>query len=182
MENTLNHCVQGTQGLVYHEDLIFEQSSPGRLGYSLPQAEVPGIAAETVIPGPLLRHEIAGFPEVAELDVVRHFTRLSQWNYGIDLGPYPLGSCTMKYNPRVNEETARMGGFARLHPYEPEELVGTHLYDYIHPDDLLQDKLQHQAGRREQLRGMATFAGPAPEEHGGTQPPSSTSTPLRPHR
>jgi glycine dehydrogenase subunit 2 len=123
MENTRNHFIQGTQGLVYNEDLIFEQSSPGRVGYSLPEAGVPEIAVETAIPAHLLRDEITGFPEVGELDVVRHFTRMSQWNYGIDLGTYPLGSCTMKYNPRVNEETARMPGFARIHPYEFEELV-----------------------------------------------------------
>jgi glycine dehydrogenase subunit 2 len=123
MENTRERCMQGTSGLVYREELIFEQSAAGRVGYSLPPAEVPEVAVATVIPAHLLREEIAGFPEVAELDVVRHFTRLSQWNYGIDLGIFPLGSCTMKYNPRVNEEVARLPGFARLHPYEPEELV-----------------------------------------------------------
>jgi glycine dehydrogenase subunit 2 len=123
MEHPQNHFMQGTQGLVYQEDLIFEQSIPGRVGFSLPEAEVPETAGDALVPAHLLRQEIAGFPEVAELDVVRHFTRLSQWNYAIDLGIYPLGSCTMKYNPRVNEETARMPGFARIHPYEPEALV-----------------------------------------------------------
>ncbi|MBI3325260.1 MAG: aminomethyl-transferring glycine dehydrogenase subunit GcvPB [Nitrospinae bacterium] len=123
MEKARNHFIQGAQGLVYDEDLIFVQSSPGRVGYSLPQAGVPEIAAETALPSHVLRDEITGFPEVGELEVVRHFTRMSQWNYGIDLGTYPLGSCTMKYNPRVNEETARMPGFARIHPYAPEELV-----------------------------------------------------------
>src|ERR671936_1270459 len=123
MENTQNRCIQGTSGLVYREDLIFEQSTAGRVGYSLPAAEVPEVAAEMVIPSHLLRDEITGFPEIAELDVVRHFTRLSQWNYAIDLGTFPLGSCTMKYNPRVNEEVARIPGFSRLHPYTPEELT-----------------------------------------------------------
>ena len=107
---------------MYREDLIFEQSVAGRVGYSLPEAEVPEVPVDTAIPAHLLRDEIAGFPEVAELDVLRHFTRLS-WNYAIDLGTFPLGSCTMKYNPRVNEEVARIPGFARVHPYEPEELV-----------------------------------------------------------
>ena len=84
---------------------------------------MPEVPVDTAIPTHLLRDEIAGFPEVAELDVLRHFTRLSQWNYAIDLGTFPLGSCTMKYNPRVNEEVARIPGFSRIHPYEPEELV-----------------------------------------------------------
>jgi glycine dehydrogenase subunit 2 len=123
MQNTSEQFIQGTQGLVYREELIFEQTIPGRVGYSLPEAEVPEIPADQAVPAHLLRQEVAGFPEVAELDVLRHFTRLSQWNYAIDLGTFPLGSCTMKYNPRVNEEAARIAGFSRLHPYTPEELV-----------------------------------------------------------
>ena len=70
-----------------------------------------------------MRAEIADFPEVSEVEVVRHFTRLSTWNYAIDLGMYPLGSCTMKYNPRVNEAVARMEGLAWAHPYQPESAV-----------------------------------------------------------
>jgi glycine dehydrogenase subunit 2 len=123
MEKTQHDHIQGIQGLVYREDLIFEQSAPGRVGYSQPEAEVPETPLEKAIPSQLLRDEVTGFPEVAELDVLRHFTRLSQWNYAIDLGTFPLGSCTMKYNPRVNEEAARIAGFSRIHPYEPEELV-----------------------------------------------------------
>ena len=123
MAKTQNEALQGIQGLVYREDLIFEHSTPDRVGYSLPDAEVPEVPVDTVIPSHLRRNEVTGFPEVAELDVVRHFTRLSQWNYAIDLGPFPLGSCTMKYNPRVNEEVARMAGFARIHPYTPQEFV-----------------------------------------------------------
>ena len=69
-----------------------------------------------------MRTEIAGFPEVSEVEVIRHFTRLSTWNYAIDLGMYPLGSCTMKYNPRVNELVARLEGLAWAHPYQPETL------------------------------------------------------------
>jgi glycine dehydrogenase subunit 2 len=112
----------GTRGLVFNEPLIFEQGSPGREGYSLPASDVPEKKAERLIPKKLLRDEIPGFPEVSEVDVVRHFTRMSQWNYGIDLGFYPLGSCTMKYNPRMNEDMARLPGFARAHPYQPEAL------------------------------------------------------------
>jgi glycine dehydrogenase subunit 2 len=110
-------------GLTQEEPLIFEQGGEGRKGYSLPRWDVEEVEAGNLIPSHLLRKELEGFPELSEIDVVRHFTRLSQWNYGIDSGFYPLGSCTMKYNPKVNEEIARMGGFAQLHPYTPEELT-----------------------------------------------------------
>ena len=110
----------GTRGLHFNEPLIFEQGSPGRVGYSLPASDVPEKKPDRLIPKKLLRDDIPGFPEVSEVDVVRHFTRMSQWNYGIDLGMYPLGSCTMKYNPRLNEDMARLPGFARAHPYQPE--------------------------------------------------------------
>jgi len=116
----------GTRGLVFNEPLIFEQGSPGRVGYSLPPSDVPAKKAEALIPARLLRGEalgLLGLPEVSEVDVIRHFTRMSQWNFGIDLGFYPLGSCTMKYNPRVNEDAARLPGFAKAHPYLPEELA-----------------------------------------------------------
>jgi glycine dehydrogenase subunit 2 len=113
----------GTRGLVYNEPLIFEQGSPGRIGYSLPPCDVPEQRPDRLIPAHLLRGEIPGLPEVSEVDVVRHFTRMSQWNYGIDLGFYPLGSCTMKYNPRVNEDAARLPGFSKAHPYLPEDLA-----------------------------------------------------------
>ena len=113
----------GTQGLVFEEPLIFEQGSPGRVGFSLPPCDVPQKKAETLIPPHLLRGEIPGLPEVSEGEVVRHYTRISQWNFGIDLGFYPLGSCTMKYNPRVNEDVARLPGFAKAHPYLPDELA-----------------------------------------------------------
>ncbi|MFQ6112012.1 MAG: aminomethyl-transferring glycine dehydrogenase subunit GcvPB [Nitrospinota bacterium] len=104
-----------------NEPLIFERSSPGRQGCSLPPLEVPERPLEELLPRELIREEVAGFPEVSEVDVVRHFTRLSQWNYCVDLGLYPLGSCTMKYSPKVNEEAARLPGFSRVHPLQPEE-------------------------------------------------------------
>jgi glycine dehydrogenase subunit 2 len=95
------------------EPLIFELSRAGREGVSLPQCDV----EETAIPDSLRRAELP-LPEVAEVDVVRHYVRLSQLNYAVDLGLYPLGSCTMKYNPKVNEVAARLPGFAQLHPLQ----------------------------------------------------------------
>ncbi|MFZ5944102.1 MAG: aminomethyl-transferring glycine dehydrogenase subunit GcvPB [Bacillota bacterium] len=104
------------------EKLIFQLSVPGRKGYSLPKLDVPQKAIEEIIPSEQLRKEAAELPEVSEIDVVRHFTRLSQMNYGVDTGFYPLGSCTMKYNPKVNEDISRLPGFALTHPYQGEEL------------------------------------------------------------
>jgi glycine dehydrogenase subunit 2 len=109
-------------GLVQEEPLIFEQGGEGRQGYSLPRWDVEEVEATNLMSPELLRKELKGFPQLSEVDVVRHFTRLSQWNYGVDSGFYPLGSCTMKYNPKVNEEIARLKGLALLHPYTPEEL------------------------------------------------------------
>ena len=98
------------------EPLIFELSKPGRRGVRFPASDVP----ETPLPAELARESLA-WPEVSEIDVIRHFTRLSQKNHAIDINFYPLGSCTMKYNPKINEAVARYPGFARLHPYAPEE-------------------------------------------------------------
>ncbi len=111
--------ILGTSGLVLNEKLLFEHSEPGRKGYSLPKLDVP--AAK--LPADLCREEISGFPELSEVDVVRHFTRLSTWNYGVDSGFYPLGSCTMKYNPKVNEAAARLPGLADVHPATPPHLA-----------------------------------------------------------
>src|SRR3954454_12448422 len=109
-----------TQHPTQNENLIFERSQSGRVGYCLPKLDVPETA--DVIPADLRRSDdLAGVPEVSEVDVVRHFTRMSTWNYSIDLGMYPLGSCTMKYNSRLNEKVARIPGFANLHPLAPEE-------------------------------------------------------------
>ncbi len=102
------------------EPLIFEKSRSGRVAASLPQCDVPYTDAATLLGADLLRTDLP-LPEVSELDVVRHFTQLSHRNYAIDLGMYPLGSCTMKYNPKVNEKTASLPGFASLHPLQPEE-------------------------------------------------------------
>jgi glycine dehydrogenase subunit 2 len=105
-----------------YDKLIFELSSPGRLAYSLPEPDVDVEAARSALPTAYLRRQPAELPEVSEFDVVRHYSRLSQLNYGVDTHFYPLGSCTMKYNPKINEDMARLGGFARLHPLTPPAL------------------------------------------------------------
>jgi len=102
-------------------ELIFELSKAGRKAYSLPACDVP--EAGEKIPDKFRRKVDARLPEVFEVDLVRHFTRLSQLNYAVDLGFYPLGSCTMKYNPKVNEAVSRLPGFLKLHPYQPAESV-----------------------------------------------------------
>ena len=107
------------------EPLIFEKSVTGRRATRWPASEG-GAPLASLIPAALLRKEPPALPEVSELDAVRHFTRLSQLNYSIDTHFYPLGSCTMKYNPKVNDRVAAMPGFARLHPYQPvEQCQGT---------------------------------------------------------
>jgi len=108
--------------ITQNEALLFEQSSPGKAGYQLPTLDVPAVDPKAVLGSANVRSEIEGFPEVSEVEAIRHFTRLSTWNYAIDLGLYPLGSCTMKYNPRVNELVARLDGLAWAHPYQPESL------------------------------------------------------------
>jgi glycine dehydrogenase subunit 2 len=102
-----------------YDRLIFEISSPGRIAYSLGEADVPAADVSTLLPSRYLRSEAPSLPEVSEFDVVRHYSRLSRMNYGVDTHFYPLGSCTMKYNPRINEDMARLPGFARLHPLAP---------------------------------------------------------------
>ncbi|MCG0313643.1 MAG: aminomethyl-transferring glycine dehydrogenase subunit GcvPB [Calditerricola sp.] len=117
--------------------LIFERSKPGRIAYSLPAPDVPEVNVADVIPPHLLRRTPAELPEVSELDLIRHYTELSRRNHGIDIGFYPLGSCTMKYNPKVNEDVARLPGFTEVHPLQPEETVQGalalmwHLQEYL---------------------------------------------------
>ena len=105
-----------------NEGLIFEKSSPGKRAYKLPPLDVPDVDPAALLGG-AYRPEPGQLPEVSEIEVIRHFTRLSTWNYAIDLGMYPLGSCTMKYNPRVNEFVSRIEGLAEAHPYRPESLA-----------------------------------------------------------
>jgi glycine dehydrogenase subunit 2 len=104
-----------------NEALIFERSQTGRVGYKLPKLDVEEARLDEIIPAELRRSDdLDGVPEVSEVDIIRHFTRMSTWNFSIDLGMYPLGSCTMKYNSRLNEKVARIAGFANLHPLAPE--------------------------------------------------------------
>ena len=105
----------------YYDKLIFDLSKAGRQGYSLPVNRWDSSVSE--LPAGLLRSEAPALPEVSELDVVRHYTNLSQMNFGVDSGFYPLGSCTMKYNPKINEEIAAMPAFAGLHPLQPSSTV-----------------------------------------------------------
>ena len=110
------------QHINQNEPLLFENSSPGKRGYQLPPLDVPAVDPAEVLGAPNTREEIEDFPEVSEVEAIRHFTRLSTQNYAIDLGLYPLGSCTMKYNPRINEVVSRIEGLAWAHPYQPESL------------------------------------------------------------
>jgi glycine dehydrogenase subunit 2 len=105
-----------------NEGLVFEKSAAGKRAYKLPPLDVPALDAAAVL-GDAHRKTPGLLPELSEIEIIRHFTRLSTWNYAIDLGMYPLGSCTMKYNPRVNEYVARIEGLAEAHPYRPESLA-----------------------------------------------------------
>src|SRR5881296_249477 len=106
-----------------NESLLFEEGSPGRRAFDLSPLDVPLKQMGDLMDPELLRGEIDGMPELSEVDVIRHFTRLSTWNYHIDLGLYPLGSCTMKYNPKINERVAHLEGFAFAHPYLPAQMI-----------------------------------------------------------
>nr|WP_108025400.1 aminomethyl-transferring glycine dehydrogenase subunit GcvPB [Melghirimyces profundicolus] len=110
-------------GMSEAKALIFEMSKPGRIAHSLPESDVPETELSDAIPEEMLRTSPAELPEVSELDLIRHYTELSRRNHGIDNGFYPLGSCTMKYNPKIHEDVARYPGFAQIHPYQPEETV-----------------------------------------------------------
>nr|WP_285840835.1 aminomethyl-transferring glycine dehydrogenase subunit GcvPB [Cytobacillus kochii] len=113
-------------GITVHNEnqaLIFELSKPGRIGYSLPEMDIPEVELSDLLPAEYIRQEDADLPEVSELDIMRHYTALSKRNHGVDSGFYPLGSCTMKYNPKVNENVARYNGFAHLHPLQDESSV-----------------------------------------------------------
>src|SRR5271166_1762974 len=110
-----------TAHLTQNEGLSFEKSSPGKKGYRLAPLDVPEVDGAALLGG-AVRDDVAALPELSEIEIIRHFTRLSTWNYAIDLGMYPLGSCTMKYNPRVNEFVSRLEGIANGHPYQPEKV------------------------------------------------------------
>lgn len=139
--------------------LIFEISKPGRNGYQLPELDLPSV--DNLIPENLLRTEAPSLPEVSEIDLVRHFTRLSQMNHGVDSGFYPLGSCTMKYNPKINEDLANLAGFSQIHPYQPEETVQGALQILKETEEFLAEiggmdrvTLQPAAGAHGELTGL----------------------------
>ncbi|MGH9400900.1 MAG: aminomethyl-transferring glycine dehydrogenase subunit GcvPB [Terriglobia bacterium] len=144
-----------------NESLIFEMSSPGKTGAELPPLDVPAVSPSAVLGSDLVREGVEGFPEVSELEVIRHFTRLSTWNYGIDSGLYPLGSCTMKYNPRINETVASLEGLATDHPLAPEPLAQGCLRILFEIAECLKEitgmhavSLQPSAGAQGELTGL----------------------------
>jgi glycine dehydrogenase subunit 2 len=143
------------------EPLVFELSRPGRKTCLLPDCDVPVHELDTLIPTGLLRQTAPQLPEMGEIDVIRHYTRLSQMNYGVESGIYPLGSCTMKYNPKINEEVARLPGFERIHPLAPAESVQGCLQLMAELDHLLCEitgmdcfTLQPAAGAHGELAGL----------------------------
>lgn len=161
-----------TRGLQFREPLIFEGSTPGRAAHSLPQSarDAPG---DVKIPSGFQRQTQAGWPEVSELEAVRHFVRLSQQNYGIDVGFFPLGSCTMKYNPKINEEVARFAGFAGLHPLTPPSMVQGALEVYWQLERYLAEitgfdavTLQPAAGAQGEFTGLALIKAHLTERDG----------------
>jgi glycine dehydrogenase subunit 2 len=144
-----------------NEALLFERSSPGKKAYQLPELDVPPVDAVKALGAENVREEIEGFPEVSEVEAIRHFTRLSTWNYAIDYGMYPLGSCTMKYNPRINEFVARTEGLAWAHPYQPEALAQGCMEVMAHLENALVEitgmdavTLQPAAGAHGELTGI----------------------------
>ncbi|WP_026369893.1 aminomethyl-transferring glycine dehydrogenase subunit GcvPB [Kallotenue papyrolyticum] len=144
-----------------YEPPIFELSGPGKIGANLPELDVPPSA----LPQHLLRDDdLAGLPELSETEVTRHFTRISQRNYCIDTGMYPLGSCTMKYNPKLHEEAARLPGFAAAHPLQPEALAQGALQIMYELQQYLaelsgfdQVSLQPAAGAQGEFTGILVF-------------------------
>lgn len=141
------------------EPLIFEISSEGKRAFLLPKLDVP--EKKALLEGIPVREKIEGFPEVSEVEIVRHFTRLSQTNYCIDLGFYPLGSCTMKYNPKINEKIASIEQFISSHPYAPQDLVQGNLDILKTAEEFFKEitgmdafTLQPSAGAHGELAGM----------------------------
>ncbi len=149
----------GTTGLILNEPLLWEKGSPGRMGMSIPESDVPSADMDSALIG-----DGPDFPDLGELDVVRHYTRLSTWNFGVDTGMYPLGSCTMKYNPKTNERQAALPGFANAHPLLPPDLSQGALKLYFELQQYLAEitgfpavSLQPAAGSHGELTGMMIF-------------------------
>ncbi len=149
-----------------YNSLIFEISSEGHTAYDLPRTEIEAYDLSADLPSHLVREEAAELPEVSELQLLRHYTQLSNKNFGIESGPYPLGSCTMKYNPKVNEDIANLDGFANIHPLQaPETVQGAlelmynmeeHLAEIFGMDAV---SLQPAAGAHGELAGILVIKG-----------------------
>lgn len=160
MTTPSSSAAEAAPGLSFIEPPIFERGAPGRHGASLPTLDVPPVDPALAF-GALARKTPAGLPEVSEPEAFRHFVRLSQWNFCIDTQFYPLGSCTMKYNPKVNEWAARLDGFAALHPWTPEHLAQGALELMVRLEALLAEivgmdgvSLQPAAGAQGELTGL----------------------------
>ena len=146
----------GTTGLIMNEPFLWEKGRKGRSGFSLPRRDVESVPLDQE-----LRGEGPEFPDLSEVDVVRHYTRLSQWNFGVDTGMYPLGSCTMKYSPKTNERQANLPGFAGAHPMLPPSLSQGMLRMMFELEQYLTEitgmdatTLQPAAGAHGELTGM----------------------------
>ena len=158
-QNTVSR--PGVKGLIFDEPALFDLGSPGRKAYSLPSTSIPDVDPEQLLPPGEVRGPVDHLPELTELDVVRHFTRLSQWNFSIDGNFYPLGSCTMKYNPKLNEDMARLPGLSQHHPYAPESLSQGSLQLMFELQEYLKEisgmdavSLQPAAGAHGEMTGM----------------------------
>lgn len=154
--------------------LIFESGAPGRKGYDLPALDVPARPVNELLPASMLQEKPVELPEVSEGEGVRHFVGLSRLNFGVDSGFYPLGSCTMKYNPKVNETAVRLPGFSRIHPYQPESTVQGALQILWEMDRYLSEitgmdrfTMQPAAGAHGELTGLMIIR--AYHEHNGHQ-------------
>ncbi len=148
-----------THGLILNEGLLFEKGKKGRTGFSLPKRDVASFPIDDDLKG-----RGPDFPDLNEVDVVRHYTRLSQWNFGLDTGMYPLGSCTMKYNPKINEKLSNLQGFRDAHPMLPQELCQGGLKLMFDLERYLANitgmnavSLQPAAGAHGELTGMLIF-------------------------
>jgi glycine dehydrogenase subunit 2 len=144
-----------------NEPLLFERSRAGRVGVQVPDAGGEEIPLDELLPEEGRRDGVDGFPELSEVDVIRHFTRISRNNYAVDLGPYPLGSCTMKYNPRINEQICRLPGFSESHPLQPDSTVQGNLELFWRLEQVLIEltgmdrvSLQPAAGAQGEFAGM----------------------------
>ncbi len=144
-----------------YNKLIFELSKSGRKAYRLPALDIEDVDLEDLIPEEYLTTKTLNFPELSEFDVVRHYTNLSNKNYGLDTGFYPLGSCTMKYNPKINEDVARYDGFVNIHPLQPESTIQGSLRLMYELEKYLSEiggmdrfTLQPAAGAQGELTGM----------------------------